>query len=205
MGTIGQDRSLVPLTSFAIHMGCPAAMQANNEIPRVQIEYRFQFSVQHLWTSLQRYTQQIGWIRPLFKFRWLLALFGVLALALLANRALGLAMILGGLFMVGLLLAGWPPSVSIWMLRRRFQKSPFYNDEITFSLSESGAHVLGRGSELRIAWANFTKARRFADGLLLFQGPNVFNWLPDTAAVRAEDVAEAQKLARAQIQDYDEV
>lgn len=180
-------------------------MPAKNEMPQGQIEYRFQFSVQHLWTSRQRYTQQIGWIRPLFKFRWLLGLSCVVALAILANKAMGPAIILSCLFMVGLLLAGWPPSLSIWILRRRFQKSPFYNDEITFSLSEGGAHILGRGSELRIGWANFTKARRFTDGLVLFQGPNVFNWLPDTAAVTAEDVVEAQKLARAQIQDYDEV
>ncbi len=202
LGKRSRKKYLQIITPIQIY---PAAMQAKNEMPRVQVEYRFQFSVQHLWTSLQRYTQQIGWIRPLFKFRWLLGLSCVLALAILANKALGPAIILGCLFMVGLLLAGWPPSLSIWILRRRFQKSPFYNDEITFSLSESGAHVLGRGSELRIGWANFTKARRFTDGLMLFQGPSVFNWLPDTAADTAEDVAEAQKLARSQIQDYGEV
>lgn len=187
-------------TSWIYH----AAMQTKKEMPQVQIEYRFKFSVQHLWTSFQRYTQQIWWIRPLFKIRWPLALSCVLALGILAQKALGLAIFLGCLFVLGLLLAGWPPSLSIWILRRRFQKSPFYNDQITLSLLESGAHVLGRDSELRIGWANFTKARRFSDGLMLFQGPNVFNWLPDTAAT-AEGIAAAQKLARSQVPDYREI
>ncbi|MGJ7546501.1 hypothetical protein [Variovorax sp. LT1R16] len=228
---IRQNRRRAWLTTFAIDMGfCGTvktdgigqatsqkvqiitstrinspAVQSKKEIPQVPIEYRFRFSVHHLWASLQRYTRQIWWILPLFKIRWLLGLSCVPALIILANKAMGLAVVLGCLFMVGVLLAGWPPSLSIWILRRRFQKSPFYNDEITFSLSESGAHVLGRGSELRIGWAVFTKARRFADGLMLFQGPNVFNWLPDTAAATVEDIAAAQKLARSQIQDYREV
>jgi hypothetical protein len=29
-------------------------MQVKSEMPQVQIEYRFEFSVHHLWTSLQR-------------------------------------------------------------------------------------------------------------------------------------------------------
>ena len=179
-------------------------MQAKNALPQMPIEYRYQFSVHHFWTGLQRYKREIWWMRPFFQNRWPWGLSCVLVLSILANKALGLAAILGCLILVGVLLAGWPPSLGIWMLRRRFRKSPFYNGEITFSLSESGAHVLGRGTESRMGWAIFTKARRFTDGLMLFQGPNVFFWLPDTAAATAEDIAAAQKLARSQIQDYRE-
>jgi hypothetical protein len=179
-------------------------MQDKNALTRMPIEYRFQFSVHHFWTGLQRYKREIWWMRPFFQNRWLWGLSCVPALSILANKAPGVAVILGCLIMVGVLLAGWPRSLSIWMLEKKFRKSPFYNDEITFSLSESGAHVRGRGSESRTGWAIFTKARRFDDGLMLFQGPNIFLWLPDTAAATAEDIAAAQNLARSQIQDYRE-
>lgn len=37
---------------------------------------------------------------------------------------------------------------------------------------------------------------------MLFQGPNVLNWLPDTAAADLTIVAMAQELVRSKIQDY---
>lgn len=97
------------------------------------------------------------------------------------------------------LLLGWP---NAWLTRRNFSKSPFFNDEIDFSVSESGTHVVSRDSEVRLGWSNYTGARRFKDGLLLFQGPRVFNWLPDTAAADASSIAAVQELARAHIRDY---
>ncbi|WP_411886623.1 hypothetical protein [Polaromonas sp. YR568] len=51
----------------------------------------------------------------------------------------------------------------------------------------------------------FTKARRFKDGLLLFQGASAFNWPPDFAAADVMAVANAQELARWNIPDYRDV
>jgi len=87
----------------------------------------------------------------------------------------------------------------------RFRQSPFYNDEIDFSLSENGSHARGRHSEVRHGWEAYTKARRFKDGLLLCHGPDAFHWLPDAAAADPAAIAAAQQLARARIRDYREL
>ena len=72
-------------------------------------------------------------------------------------------------------------------------------------LSDGGSHAIGLNSEVRIGWDRFTKARRVHDGLLLYQGPGVFNWLPDSAAVDAAVPMLARKLASERVQDYREV
>lgn len=102
-----------------------------------------------------------------------------------------------------ILLVGWP--IDKWFTRKRFRKSPFHNDDIAFSLSDNGVRIVGRNSEVKVGWVNFTKARRFKDGLLLFQGPNVFSWLPDTAAVDSGAVTRARELVRTSIKDYREI
>lgn len=164
--------------------------------------FHFCFSEDHLLTSFLRYRKQLWWRRLFSGLKWFLA---AVLVALLALAVFMGSVILGGFVgaIVGALLLGWP--IDAWLIRRRFRKSPFHNDDIAFVMSESGSHIVGRDSEVRIGWASFTKARRFADGLLLFQGPGFFNWLPDTAAVDKAAVANAQELARLHIQDYREV
>jgi hypothetical protein len=100
----------------------------------------------------------------------------------------------------GSLTLGWP--IDAWVIKRRFRKSPYHNDEIALTLSEEGLHVVGRASETRLAWSNLTKARRFKDGLLLFHGPQMFNWLPDSAAADAGSVEEADRLIRTHVKDF---
>jgi len=103
----------------------------------------------------------------------------------------------------GAVFLGWP--IDKWLLRRRFRKSPYHNDEISISLSEDGLYGAGRASETKMAWSNFTKARRFNDGLLLFSGSPIFHWLPNSAAVGPADVAEAERLVRQHVSDFRDV
>lgn len=164
------------------------------------IQYRFQFSEDHLLAALLRSQQQAWWWRPLLWIRWgLVAVLGLFVVFLLGrgrfNPAAVFASIVATLFLFG--------PLNAWLVRRRFRRSPFYNEPITFALSDGGAHAVGRDSDTRIGWATFTRARRFEDGLLLFQGPGVCNWLPDSAA-DAATVAAAQALVRAHIRDYRE-
>jgi hypothetical protein len=168
----------------------------------MQIEYRFRFSEDHLLTSFLRYRQQLWWRRPFLTFKWFLAVpFGV-GLAFAVYKGVPeLSAIFGAI--LGLMFLGWP--IDSWILRRRFRKSPFHDDEIAFTLSEDGSYVVGRNSEVRIGWPTFTKARRYKDGLLLFQGPGVFNWLPDAAAVDAGTVGGATDLVRHHVNDYRDV
>ncbi len=164
--------------------------------------FHFHFSEDHLITSLLRHRQQIWWRRPFIGLKWLLAtILGALLVLVVLKGAGALSGVLGGI--LGMLVLGWP--IDVWLIRKRFRKSPFYNDEIAFSISESGVHVVGRDSEVRLGWVIFTRARRFSDGLLLLQGPGLCNWLPDSAATDKAAIADAQELARANIKDYREV
>jgi hypothetical protein len=168
----------------------------------MSVEYRFRFSEDHLLTSILRYRQQVWWRRPFYGLKWVLAvLLGVLVAICVANGLPIPAGIFGGF--LGILLIGWP--IDSWIARRRFRKSPYHNDELTFYLSKDGVHIVGRDHEVRIGWSTYTKARRFKDGLLLFQGPQMFNWLPDTAAVDPTGVAMANDLVHSHIGDYRDV
>lgn len=164
------------------------------------IQYRFQFSEDHLLTAFLRCQQQARWWRPLFWIRLGLgAVVGLFVVFLLGRGRFVPAAIFGSIA-AALCFFG---RLNAWLLRRRFRRSPYHDDPITFSLSEGGAHAVGRDSDIRIGWATFTRARRFEDGLLLFQGPGVCNWLPDSAA-DAATVTAAQALVRAHIRDYRE-
>jgi hypothetical protein len=77
----------------------------------------------------------------------------------------------------------------------------YHNDDVVLRLSDQGVDVTGKTAENRLTWPVYTKARRFSDGLLLFQGPHMFNWLPDTAA-DAETIRYADGLVRKHIGDY---
>jgi hypothetical protein len=169
----------------------------------MQADYRFRLTEEHLLTSVLRYRQQIWWWRQLLRLKWPLGIvLGVLAAFFVCKGIRIAAVSLGGLFgaIAGALLLGW--RIDAWLIRRQLRRLPYYNDEILFCLSESGAHGLGLNSEVRLGWAAFTKACRFEDGVLLFQGPGLWNWLPDSAAASAAAVATAQELARAHIRDY---
>jgi len=168
----------------------------------MQSNFKFTFSEDHLITSVLRYRQQLWWKRPFVGLKWLLAtVFGALLAVVVWKGYGGLGGIVGGI--LGLLFLGWP--IDKWVMRKRFRKSPFHNDEIDISFSDNGAHVMGRSSETKIAWTAFTKARRFNDGLMLFQGPAIFNWLPDAAAIDKTAIADVQALARSHIKDYREI
>ena len=163
----------------------------------MQITYRFQFSQAHVLTGFLRNLQQVWWVR----FKWPLALLFALALAVCVYEGLP---VLAVVFAVGIALLLSAPAIARLALHR-FRQSPFYNDEIEFSLSESGSHARGRHSEVRHGWEAYTKARRFKDGLLLCHGPDAFHWLPDAAAADPAAIAAAQQLARARIRDYREL
>src|SRR5262249_28645996 len=69
--------------------------------------------------------------------------------------------------------------------RRRIRKIPTLNDDWVMRLSDDGMSWSGKRGEGRVDWSGFSRARRFADGLLLFQGPHLFYWFPDSACTPA--------------------
>ena len=165
-------------------------------------QYRFTFSEEYLIEANLRFRRQLPWRRPFYGLKGVLA-FILLALgAFVAVAAKWWLLVPFGAF-AGALFLGWP--IDAWLLRRRFRKSPYYNDEIALAISDEGIHGSGRSSETRLNWSIITKARRFSDRLLLFQGPQVFHWLPNAAAVDPTDVADLERLVRARVQDIRDV
>jgi hypothetical protein len=166
------------------------------------VTYRFRFSADFLIESMLKHRAQLWWRRPFKGSQWLLGavLIGLFVLCVAASLYWP-SLIFAAL--AGAIVGGWP--INKWFVRWRFRKSPFHDEEVQFVMSEGGVHVTGRTSDSRVAWSAFTKARRFKDGLLLFQGPDFFNWLPDSAAADGPDVELACTLVRRHVKDYRDV
>jgi hypothetical protein len=165
-------------------------------------QYRFTFSEEFLITANLRYRRQISWRAPFYGVKWFLAII-FLALGVFLAVIAKFFLLIPFAVIAGSLFLGWP--IDAWLLRRRFRKSPFHNDEISLSISEEGLHGAGRASETRLGWSVFSKARRFRDGLLLFQGSGAFHWLPDAAAVDSSSLTEAERLVRLHVRDFRDV
>jgi hypothetical protein len=84
-------------------------------------------------------------------------------------------------FATGVLLSSG--MIDVWVLLRRFHKSPYRNDTVVLTFDSEGFHGKGEKSEVNAQWSIFTKACRFPDGILLFQGPSFYHWLPESTLV----------------------
>ena len=164
--------------------------------------YQFQFSESHLLESFLRYRKTLWWRRPFHAAKGVLAI----VVAALGVLCVWVGFVLGaGIFgaVLGIMYLAWP--IDSWVLRRRFRRSPYHNDQITYRVSAEGMHVSGRDHEMRMDWNVFTKARRFRDGLLLFQGPHLFTWLPDSSIAAGASSAAVNELIRNRVKDYGDV
>jgi hypothetical protein len=168
----------------------------------MEATYQFTFSEQHLLESFLRYRRTLWWRRPFYAAKGMLAVI-ILLLGLLS---VAYGFIFGaGVFgaVLGVMFLAWP--IDAFLLRRRFRKSPFHNGEYTYHLYDEGVHVVGRSEDIRLDWSLFTSARRFTDGLLLFQGPHLFTWLPDAFITSSSTTDESRELVRSRVMDYRDV
>ncbi len=161
-------------------------------------EYRFLFGEDFLIQGFQKYRKQHG-TRCVF-----IAIKSVASILLVALVAFAVAHRIWGLtiFLIALVILIFNGHrMDFWLFKRRFRKSPYRNENIIITLTADGFHAVGLKSNSKLTWAAFTKARRFRDGFLLFQGPGLFNWLPD-AALAAGAAAEVAYLIEANVKDY---
>ncbi len=84
---------------------------------------------------------------------------------------------------------------------RRLRNSPYWGDHAQIRLSPEGFAFNSKPANAQLTWTAFTAAHRFSDGLLLTQGPGLYNWLPHSAIIEgtAED---AELLIRSNIAKY---
>ena len=161
--------------------------------------YKFRVSEDYLLSAMRKYREQNWWYRPFTKYRWIIAAISVTGIicCIYYGSILG-AGVFGGV--LGATILDWP--IAAWSIRMRLRKSPFHDDEVSVTLTSEGLRTIGKASLSEAQWSTFTKVRRFPDGLLLFRGPHLFNWLPDEAAKEQSMVRIAEELAKTHVQDF---
>lgn len=105
-----------------------------------------------------------------------LGIVGLVALLVSGNGRVELWILLG--FAVLILFS---PQFDTWLTIRNYRRSPFQNERLRVCLGEDAYAVTGSISNTKLSWDAFTRVVPFEDGLLLFQGPGLFNWLPYSA------------------------
>jgi len=173
------------------------------------VEYRFRGDEDYYVTAYARYRRQLWWYRWLWMARviaWI-ALVTLICLALTYSSRGGdpppIWLVLCLLLGAGLIFSA--PLCGVVSRRRRIRKIPTLNDDWVIRLSDDGMSSSSKRSEGRMDWSGFSRARRLADGLLLFQGPNLFHWFPDSACTQPALPSEAGDLVRRHVSDYRDV
>jgi hypothetical protein len=82
---------------------------------------------------------------------------------------------------------------------RQLRRSPFINEDVEILLADAGFEGTSPSTSLKLAWGAFTSAVRFPDGWLLFNGPRLFRWLPDSCSVAGSAGLEMEPLVRRHI------
>lgn len=176
-------------------VGCAAICSAVEPIsPMVRFEFRF--SDEFLREAFRRNRRSRAWDRWWAALKVFLALVLIaLMIALVHVRAV--VVILGGL--LAFLLLSF--RIDEWWMTKRFRKSPYRDELVRISLSPEGFSAKQEKGEVTLDWSAFTRARRFSDGVLLFQGPGVFNWLPFKRMTSGK-IEEVDELVGAKIKDF---
>ena len=87
------------------------------------------------------------------------------------------------------------PQLDRWLTIRNFRRSPFQNETLRISLGEDAYVVAGSISSTHLSWDAFTRAVQFEDGMLLFQGPGLCNWLPFSRITRGTPAEVAERVS----------
>jgi len=170
------------------------------------VEYRFRGDEDFYLTAYARYRRQLWW------YRWVRSAVVLVWLALatliyLYNGAPA-DWLSVGLFLFVLLgivaLTFFSPLTRV-VSRRSIRKIPTLNDDWVIRLSDDGMFSTSKRGEGRLDWSGFSSARRFADGLLLFRGPHLFHWFPDSACSQPRDASDVDDLVRRHVSDYRDV
>jgi YcxB-like protein len=172
----------------------------------MMLEYRIRADEEYYVTAYARYRRQLWWyrwLRPTGVLVWIASV----ALIYFSKGALAdwpsIGLFLFVLLVIAALIFSTPLDGAV--SRRRIRKIPTLNDDWVIRLSDDGMSSSGKRGEGRLHWSGFSKARRFADGLLLFQGPYLFHWFPDSACTQTALPSEVGDLVRRHVFDYRDV
>jgi hypothetical protein len=103
--------------------------------------------------------------------------------------------------LIGLFCAVFP-SLAWRGVMRNLQQSPLYNERIRLIVSDEGLFTESSKVKSLQYWSAFTELVEFPDGLLLFQGPGSFNWLPISAFENPADYDEARRIISRHVSNH---
>ena len=135
-------------------------------------------------------------------FRWpikLVCALGLIALGALAAYADLAALVGFAAFMLCLLLLG--PRIDYFILRRRWRRVPQFNEELKIEVSEERIASSSVRSSATAAWAAYVRAIEFSDGVLLYDAPWNYFWLPDSG-IETGTPQDVRAILRSNISDY---
>ncbi|NOY40411.1 MAG: YcxB family protein [Planctomycetes bacterium] len=96
-------------------------------------------------------------------------------------------------------------SLNRLVLLKNVRKSPYYNEVTKTSLTDDEFLSESSKSSEKANWNAFTRAICFSDGILLYQGPNIFHWLPNSALVEGSTPEQAASVIRERVSDYRQI
>jgi len=149
------------------------------------IASRFVFTPEHLVDTLERFRSQ----HPARQWwRWF-RYFAALIFVLVALAGLFVPQHWVSAFMAALaIFMFFPHKIDDYLATRNFRKSPHCNAEQAIYLSDDGFRAESEIEQTTIKWSAFTNAVIFDDGVLLYRGPKLVNWIPD-ATLGGDDAA----------------
>jgi len=159
--------------------------------------FEFVFTLEHLLESFRRYRR----VSRILRWYAHVRIFAVVLLVALAAMASYSAVLPSAVvFLVLALLLLFSRQLGEFVLRQQVRRSPFIDQRYVIHLRPDGVAIEGTLDSAKLAWAAFSQARAFPDGLLLFTGPKIFRWLPFAALVTG-DASTANDIAFANIKD----
>ena len=75
-----------------------------------------------------------------------------------------------------------------YIATRSFRKTPYCNTDHAIYLSEDGFRCESDVEHTTLKWLAFSRAVIFSDGVLLYRGGKMVNWIPD-ASLTSDDGA----------------
>jgi hypothetical protein len=102
-------------------------------------------------------------------------------------------------FFLFLLLLG--PRIDYYVMRRRWRRIPHFNEEMKVEVAEQLVSSASAKGSSTAAWSSYVSAVEHRDGLMLYNAPWHFTWLPDNA-IASGTADEARAIVRAAIVKY---
>ena len=158
----------------------------------------FKITPEHLLELLDRYRAQHRGRLLWTWFRILLSLlFLTLAFFFVRDQGYAEAALFGALTIVMFV----SPRLDNYLFISRLKKSPQYNTQQTLTFSQSGVIVESEVEKGEIRWNAFEKSVIFDDGVLLFKGMGLLEWIPNWSiendeVVRLRDLVSSNTKSR---------